>query len=348
MERHNHGDQLSKNILRDALNRAAQAETEVEVLAASQRIDVYSTPDPAREAERGQMGLLGELAAEPSLFEPFRRTPGFPRVRRCVCKQLTWHHELERRARAEGQSRPREGPEPPHPAGELLLPGAGASVADPRALEGDRFQGEDTGDAELPVLVPFPWLVIIGPGRPETAIELYGCTRTSPGLYTAVAGLQLRIVVLAELPRTRATLLLRLLGTGRVLTEALADFAALPEGAWEKGVALPILIHFGLEMDAAAKDEEEEMTTAEIRAWYAEYQKKQERLRDEARAEGRDEARAEASASAVLAVLRARRIAVPDAAREQILAERAPERLDRWLERAAVATSLAEVLAEPS
>jgi hypothetical protein len=59
---------------------------------------------------------------------------------------------------------------------------------------------------------------------------------------------------------------------------------------------------------------------------------------------GRDEARA----SDVLTVLRARGIAVPDAARERILAQRDPDRLERWLEKAAIATSIADVLDEPS
>src|SRR5687767_312765 len=96
----NRSDQFAKNILRDALSRASAAETEVEVLAATQKIDVYCLPDPARDAERAQMGVLGELSAEPSLFEPFRNTPTLREIRRCVCKQHTWHNELERRARA--------------------------------------------------------------------------------------------------------------------------------------------------------------------------------------------------------------------------------------------------------
>src|SRR5579871_3452481 len=99
MQRHNHADQFSKNVLRDALSRACTAETEVEVLAATQKIDVYAVPDPARAAERGQMGLLGWLSGEPSLFEPFRNTPNLARVRRCLRKQDTWHGELTRRAR---------------------------------------------------------------------------------------------------------------------------------------------------------------------------------------------------------------------------------------------------------
>lgn len=66
----------------------------------------------------------------------------------------------------------------------------------------------------------------------------------------------------------------------------------------------------------------------------------------EGRAEGRVEGRAEGAAQALLTVLQARGIAVPDAARERILAQTDPERLKRWLEKAAVATSVAEVLDE--
>jgi hypothetical protein len=43
-------------------------------------------------------------------------------------------------------------------------------------------------------------------------------------------------------------------------------------------------------------------------------------------------------------VLRVRGIAVPDAIREHILAQQDPERLERWLEKAAVATSVTEVV----
>jgi hypothetical protein len=57
---------------------------------------------------------------------------------------------------------------------------------------------------------------------------------------------------------------------------------------------------------------------------------------------------AEGAAQAVLTVLRARGVTVPDAARAQILAERDRTRLERWLERASVASSLDEVLADPS
>ena len=65
-------------------------------------------------------------------------------------------------------------------------------------------------------------------------------------------------------------------------------------------------------------------------------------------AEGRAEARLEAKADAVLTVLRARGIAVPDAARERILAQTDPEQLNRWLVNASIAPSIEDVIDDPS
>ncbi len=305
--RHNLADQFGKSLLRDTLSAAATPETEVEVVAATQKIDVYAVPDPSRAAERPKMGLLGDLSTEPALFEPFRNTPSLARVRRCLSKQLAWHHELQRRARA-------------------------APVE------------AKTGERPTAPTVPFPWLVIISPGRPATAIDVYGCKPTRPGVYEAVSGLHVRIVVLAELPRTRATLLLRMLGAGRLLKEALADLSALPVDAWESSVLAPLVIHFRLASRSKPGKKEDDVS-AEMRAWFEDYQRK---LRDEGRREGRDEGRTEEAARALLTALRVRGIAVPDAARERILAMAEPERLERWHERAIVATSLAEVLDEPS
>src|SRR5580704_17145947 len=53
--------------------------------------------------------------------------------------------------------------------------------------------------------------------------------------------------------------------------------------------------------------------------------------------------RTEGEAHALLTVLRGRSIPVPDAARERILAEKDPARLERWLERAGTVATVAEV-----
>jgi hypothetical protein len=58
--------------------------------------------------------------------------------------------------------------------------------------------------------------------------------------------------------------------------------------------------------------------------------------------------RTEEAAHAVLTVLEARGLAVPDAARERILSQKDRERLERWLKKAIVAASVAAVLDEPS
>ena len=70
--------------------------------------------------------------------------------------------------------------------------------------------------------------------------------------------------------------------------------------------------------------------------------------RTEGLTEGLAKGRTEEAARNLLTVLRARGIAVPDAVRERILAQKDPERLERWLEKAAVASSVTAVLDEPN
>jgi hypothetical protein len=64
--------------------------------------------------------------------------------------------------------------------------------------------------------------------------------------------------------------------------------------------------------------------------------------------EGLTKGRTEEAARAVLTVLRVRGLVVPDVVRERILAQKDPERLERWLEKAAVAASVTAVLDEPN
>ncbi len=72
------------------------------------------------------------------------------------------------------------------------------------------------------------------------------------------------------------------------------------------------------------------------------------RGRIEGKIEGKIEGRAEEAARSVLTVLRIRGIAVPDAARERVLAQKDLVTLERWLEKAATASSIIEVLDDPS
>jgi hypothetical protein len=72
------------------------------------------------------------------------------------------------------------------------------------------------------------------------------------------------------------------------------------------------------------------------------------KLIDQGKQEARAEAHAEEATRALLTVLRARGLAVPDAVHERILAEKDLARLERWIERAAVAGSVADAIEDPS
>ena len=65
---------------------------------------------------------------------------------------------------------------------------------------------------------------------------------------------------------------------------------------------------------------------------------------DKARAEGR----VANGADAVLTVFRVRGIALSEADRLRILAQRDPAQLERWLEKVAIASSVADVIDDPS
>ena len=116
----------------------------------------------------------------------------------------------------------------------------------------------------------------------------------------------------------------------------------LPDDAHERVVAEQILLNLRYVLGSKPDhtSEEQELLVTMHSSWAD--------ARKMGREEGRTEGRTDEAARAVLTVLRARRIAVPDIARERILAESNVACLERWLEKAAVAESVAEVLAEPS
>jgi hypothetical protein len=87
-------------------------------------------------------------------------------------------------------------------------------------------------------------------------------------------------VVVGELPCTRETLLLRLLGAGRVFREAVAELAALPPEARERALVRPVLLRYRLEIaqhpgKRTSEDKEFVMSTQDIvEAWERETEAK--------------------------------------------------------------------------
>jgi len=187
-----------------------------------------------------------------------------------------------------------------------------------------------------PPPIPIQW--VISSGRPKDGIEGLWLRAMNvndgwpSGIYEGPPLLWTRLVVVNELPVRRDTLLLRLLGADRVLEKAITELKELEAEAPERTLALPILLRLRLEVptDPTSDDREFLMQTQDIvETW-------------------RQEAVQEMQAEAVLTVLRVRGIDIPDAVRKHILAQKDLEQLKRWLEKAAVASSIREVLEEPS
>jgi hypothetical protein len=122
--------------------------------------------------------------------------------------------------------------------------------------------------------------------------------------------------------------------------EAIAELAALPEDAIERGLVEGALVDLERVLGAKpSRTPEEEEIVAMVQGTFTEARKM-------GRDEGRTEGEAAARVRAVLTVLRVRGITVSDTDRERILAEKDPARLERWHERAILAASVAEVFDE--
>ena len=181
---------------------------------------------------------------------------------------------------------------------------------------------------------PFLWLIAAGvPTRILT--ELEAAPGWPAGVYFFGGDiLRVGIVVVSQLPRDRSTLLVRLMAGGPQLPQAIEDLIALPPNAHERAVAERILLNLEtvLGKQRSRTRKEQEFIVAMQKSWE----------------ERRIETLAEGQANAVLTVLRARGIAVPEAARKRILAEKDLQRLERWLEKASIVTSITEVIGDRS
>jgi hypothetical protein len=298
----NREDLFIKAILAAAMSRAGKAETEVEVVpSGARRIDVYSEPAPGLVAELAGMGMLGEIGGVPTCFEAFSETPGVREMRALFLKQNLWFHELVRRARAAAGQPPDEDVEPPQP-------------------------------------VAFPAVVVLSPGKPKTVLETYGFKRPHRGLYTVADGFAVRIVVLSELPRTRATVLVRL-GSKKLRAQAVEEILRMPPRAWERTIAEPILVQFDF-IPREGDSLEETMLGTEILKKGEQIIQNAER-KGERRGERRGERKGERRL--LLKLLRLRFGDLPQAAVARV-EEGELEQIEQWGERVLTATTLDEVL----
>jgi hypothetical protein len=129
-------------------------------------------------------------------------------------------------------------------------------------------------------------LLVLSPGVPREAKRAFSAVQVPDlptGVYASDAAIGLWVVVIAELPATRDTLALRLMGRGRVLDAALAELRALPAEAWEHTL-FEILLRWRQEIAAlptrSQRDEDFMETTRET------FEQFKERVRQEGETRG--------------------------------------------------------------
>src|SRR3954470_2623852 len=99
----NHFDHLSKEIGQKALGPTGAAIAHDPINSETQYADLRYEPDPARQAERDRLGLLGRLAASACILEPYSDAPSAEEFRACLTKHLTSWQQRVRDARSESK-----------------------------------------------------------------------------------------------------------------------------------------------------------------------------------------------------------------------------------------------------
>ena len=191
---------------------------------------------------------------------------------------------------------------------------------------------------------PIPTQWVISSGRPNGGIEglrLHRLEGWPPGIYEGPPLLWTRLVVVSELPVTSDTLLLRLLGAGQVLKQAIAELKALRTEDPARSLALPLLVRLRLEIPtdpAQRTDDDQEflMQTQDIvETW-----------RQEAIQEGVKKGVQQGECAVLLRQLRQRFGDAVDAHVEQRIATASIEQIDLWTVRILSAATLAEVFVD--
>src|SRR6185369_8445938 len=117
---HNPFDHLAKKVGKEALDASGRTVVQYEISRDAQHADIRHDPDPARDAERARLGLLGRIAAVLCLLEIFAHAPDGDEIRGCLCKHLAHWGECLRDARKRNKSLKQEDL-PTEPFAEPLL-----------------------------------------------------------------------------------------------------------------------------------------------------------------------------------------------------------------------------------
>ncbi|MFK0730534.1 MAG: DUF4351 domain-containing protein [Gloeotrichia echinulata IR180] len=164
------------------------------------------------------LGLLAQCAANSAAFEPFRNPVTALEIRSCMSKLYDLHLEIIRQARREKQQK----------------------IAD-----------ED-----------LPWLWIFTPTLAAPTLLGFGAINEveswGSGVYLLPPLQKTGIIVIHQLPATPQTLWLRLLGKGKVQSQAITEVGALPADSPYRANALELFSNLRVILEAKQNMEPEE------------------------------------------------------------------------------------------
>ncbi len=202
-------DQFAKDYLEELLSAIGQVQLNRKVRSEIREIDLWFVPDSQPTTDPNALGLLGQLAATPAIFEPFHNSVTVEETESCLLKLLDLR--LEQR----------------------------------RVLKRDQRRLPDSDRAKL-------W--ILTPTASDAFLQNYGVSldlnRWGAGIYLLPEPLATAFVVIHRLPKTPATLWLRLLGKGRVQQQAIAELRALTPEHPLRASALELLLNLRVTLEA--------------------------------------------------------------------------------------------------
>ncbi|TRU28202.1 MAG: hypothetical protein EWV81_05615 [Microcystis aeruginosa Ma_SC_T_19800800_S464] len=168
-------DQFAKNYLEELLSPLGWVEISKEITDETRQIDVFFSPHPNRQITVDNLGLLGQIALNSALLEPYRNSPARADVRNCLTKLTAVFAELQRQSKRENipyneENLPRLWILAPV-VSQTILNGFGAAL-DPNWPEGVYFLPPLQRTAiiainQLPVNPQTLWLRLLGKGKTQ-------------------------------------------------------------------------------------------------------------------------------------------------------------------------------------
>lgn len=232
-------------------------------------------------------------------------------------------------------------------------PGAGPvldCVSKQLALRRNLVREARKSNGDAPVM-PRLWLISVGrPRSVLSGLRFEPLSGWPPGIWQGPPLLRMYVVVLRDLPVTRATLPLRLLGAGRGFFRAVQELRDLPRDAWEVETLFPMLLAYRVQIfqDPEEPSEVDMSYAKQLLDIYDEWERrmqKQGEERGEERGEkkGREEGVEQGMRESIEACYRARFGDFPAELRAVVTAMTDVATLRRWV--ALCATAPAEEIA---